>query len=118
MDDIRVFSEDILKTEKDADVTQFAFETINNFEEMKNHIKDFKAGKKDDRAGFASAYKQIYDSMGKTGDYQLLAAASTRADEEKLKKLKQAILQRNTDECFYDYQKINDVIMLNRLSES
>jgi hypothetical protein len=115
VDDIRIFSEEILKTEKDAEVTQFAFETISNFEEMKNHINSFKARKKDDRPGFESAYKQIYDSMGKTGDYQLLAEASSRDDETRLKKLKEVILQRNSDECFYEYQKINDVIMLNRL---
>lgn len=117
-DDIRIFSEDVLKTEKDEKVGQFAFETISNFEEMKNHISAFKAGKKDDRAGFEAVYKQIYDSMGKTGDYQRLAAASTGADEARLKKLKEVILQRNSDECFQDYQKINDVIMLNRLSGS
>lgn len=117
-DDIRTFSEDVLKTETDAKVTQFAFETISNFEEMKNHISAFKAGKKVDPAGFESAYREIYDSMGKSGDYQLLAAASTRADEARLKKLKEVILQRNSDECFHDYQKINDVIMLNRLSAS
>lgn len=115
VDDIRIFSEEILKTEKDAEVTQFAFETISNFEEMKNHINSFKASKKDDRPGFESAYKQIYDSLGKTGDYQLLAEASIRDDETRLKKLKEVILQRNSDECFYEYQKINDVIMLNRL---
>ncbi|MEW6290881.1 MAG: HEAT repeat domain-containing protein [Thermodesulfobacteriota bacterium] len=117
-DDIRIFSEDVLKTEKDEKVGQFAFETISNFEEMKNHISAFKAGKKDDRAGFEAAYRQIYDSMGKGGDYQRLAAASTRADEARLKKLKEVILQRNSNECFQDYQKINDVIMLNRLSGS
>lgn len=117
-DDIRVFSEEILKTEKDENVTQFAFETISDFEEMKNHITSFKAGKQDDRPGFASAYQQLYDSLGKTGDYQLLATASTRADEASLKKLKEVILQRNANDCFHDYQKINDVIMLNRLSQS
>jgi len=116
VDDIRIFSEDVLKTEKDAKVTQFAFETISNFEEMKQHVNAFKAGKKDDRAGFESAWRQIHDSLGKTGDYQLLAAASTRADEARLKKLKEVILQRNANDCFHDYQKINDVIMLNRLS--
>ncbi|MBU4262075.1 MAG: HEAT repeat domain-containing protein [Proteobacteria bacterium] len=118
VDDIRTFSEEILKTEKDEDVTQFAFETISNFEEMKKHIATFKASKKDDRPGFESAYKEIYDSLGKTGDYPLLAEASTRADEARLKKLKEVILQRNENDCFHDYQKINDVIMLNRLSKS
>jgi hypothetical protein len=118
VDDIRTFSEEILKTEKDENVTQFAFETISNFEEMKKHIASFKASKKDDRSGFESAYKEIYDSLGKTGDYQLLAEASTRADEARLKKLKEVILQRNENDCFHDYQKINDVIMLNRLSQS
>jgi len=117
-DDIRIFSEEVLKTEKDEKVTQFAFETISNFEEMKNHITAFKANKKDDRPGFESAYKEIYDSLGKTGDYQLLAEASTRADEARLQKLKEVILQKNENECFHDYQKVNDVIMLNRLSGS
>jgi HEAT repeat protein len=116
--DIRIFSEEVLQTEKDSKVVQFAVETIGNFEEMQNHIAAFKSSKKDDRALFAAEYREIYASLGKKGDYKLLAATSGKADEPQLKKLKEVILQRNTDECFYDYQKINDVIMLNRLIDA
>jgi hypothetical protein len=113
--EIRIFSEEVLQTEKDSEVVQFAVETIGNLEEMQNHIAAFKATKKDDRALFAAAYQQIYASLGREGDYKLLAATSSRADEPQLKRLKEVILQRNAEECFYDYQKINDVILLNKL---
>ncbi len=112
---MRIFSEGILKNEKDPDVAQFAIETLNNLEEMQNHIKTFGTKKKEDRAGFERAYKELYESMGTKGDYQQLATASTLADEPQLKQLRQVILQRSGKECFFDYQKINDVIMLNRL---
>jgi hypothetical protein len=113
--EIRIFSEEVLQTEKDSNVVRFAVETIGNLEEMQNHIAAFKATKKEDRSLFAAAYQQIYTSLGREGDYKLLAATSSRSDEPQLKKLREVILQRNAEECFYDYQKINDVILLNRL---
>jgi hypothetical protein len=114
----RTFSEEVLQTEKDSKVVQFAVETIGNIEEMGNHIAAFKAAKKNDRTLFTAAYERLSASLGRQGDYEVLAATSGRADEPRLKRLKELILQRNAEECFYDYQKINDVILLNRLSEA
>ena len=35
--------------------------------------------------------------------------------EPQLKALRERILQRDSDEAFYDYQKVNEVIMRNRM---
>lgn len=118
LEDIRAFSQEVLSKERDPGVVQFAKETVNSYEQMNDYVKSFKAKKMNDRAVFDSEYEKLYASLGKEGDYDRLGSASTKADEQKLKKLKEIILQRNSDECFYDYQKINDIITLNRLIDS
>jgi HEAT repeat protein len=115
LEDIKAFSQEVLNKERDDKVAQFAKETVNNYEQMSDYMKSFKSKKKNDRALFESEYKKIYSSFGKEGNYDDLGSTSTKADEEKLKRLKEIILQRNSDECFYDYQKVNNIIMLNRL---
>ena len=45
-----------------------------------------------------------------------LAASSAAEDEPKLKTLRERILQRNSDEAFIDYQRVNDAIIRNRLA--
>lgn len=114
LDDIKTFSQKVLIKETDETVIKFAKETINNHEQLKNIIKTFKSKRNDNRAIFNSEYTKIMSSLGKNGDYKNLKYSSAKADEKKLKRLKEIILQRNSDECFYDYQKINGIITLNR----
>lgn len=114
LEEINEFSQEVLKKERNDEVLKFAKETVNNREQMSNYLKTFEKEKKTDRNLFESEYRKIYSSFGKEGNYNILGSTSTKADEEKLKRLKEIILQRNSDECFYDYQKINNIIMLNR----
>jgi HEAT repeat protein len=115
LEDIKAFSQEVVRKERDDKVAQFANETVNNYEQMNDYLKSFKSKKKNDRSLFESEYKKIFSSFGKEGNYDNLGSTSTKADEEKPKRMKEIILQRNSDECFYDYQKINNIIMLNRL---
>lgn len=113
--DIQEFSKTVIDKETDENVTSFAKETITNFNKMVDHVEAFRTRKKVDSAAFETEYKKIRNSFGKKGDYEQLSLASSKSDEAKLKELRETILQRNPDECFYDYQKINNFKMLNRL---
>jgi hypothetical protein len=64
---------------------------------------------------FQHEYGRFFKSAGKKGDYKALASASTVEDEPKLKALRERILQRDSDEANYDYQKVNEIILMNRM---
>lgn len=113
--DVRAFFEQVAKTETNQRIVEFAQETMANLEKLDARAKSFRASKKDNRSLFESEYRQIYNSYGKTGNYDNLAATSTRSDEPRMKKLRETILQRNSEDCFFDYQRVNDIIMLNRI---
>ena len=114
LEDVRVFSEEVVQRDKNSAAGKFASETIENMEEMANHFKSFKAKKRDDRILFESEYKQLLDSYGNKGSFDNLEATSVKTDEAKLKKLRETILQRNSDECLYEYRKLNNIIIMNR----
>ena len=113
--DIQEFSKKVIEKETDENVASFAKETINNASKMANLVEAFRTEKKQDSAAFETEYHKIRNSLGKEGDYEQLSSTSSKSDEAKLKKLRETILRRNSDECFYDYQKINNIIILNRL---
>jgi hypothetical protein len=48
----------------------------------------------------------------------VLGNASTAADAPKLKALRERILQRDSDEAFYDFNKVNMIMFWNRLAEN
>lgn len=75
----------------------------------------FAKTKKPSAASFKLEYAAIFKAAGVKGDYEKLGACSTVQDEPRLKALRERILQRNSDEAFYDYQKVNEIIMLNRM---
>ena len=50
-------------------------------------------------------------------NYAWSRSTGTVQDEPQLKALRERILQRDSDEAFYDYQKVNSIIMRNRLME-
>jgi hypothetical protein len=56
----------------------------------------------------------LFKSLGKQGDYEALAAASTLADEPALQKLRERILQRDSDEACHDYKKVSEILWQNR----
>ncbi len=113
---VKEFSKKILEKEKEESVRKYARETIDHFDnKLKEDLEAFRRKKRISPAVFAGQYDRIYKSAGKQGFYEIISAASSWEDEPKLKKLRERVLQRNSDECFYDYEKINDIIMFNRL---
>jgi hypothetical protein len=115
LSDVYSFSQDVIKKETDENVKRFAQETIDNYDKMKKHVEEFREKQKENTTVFNSEYEIILNSFGKEGDYEKLSLSSSKSAEQRLKKLRETILQRNSDECFYDYQKINNIIMLNRM---
>jgi hypothetical protein len=115
LEDTRAFSQEVVSREKNADVLKYAEEIIGGHDLWKERVRAHKAGKIENRSIFDSEYKSLYVSLGNLGSYERLSSASTKDDEEKLKILKEVVLQRDSDECLYSYNKINLIIVLNRL---
>lgn len=112
LDEMKATFERIAAKEQDPDLRTFANEAIEMIEQSQ-----FTAGAENKRISaesFQQQYDELFNSAGKKGDYEILANSSSVNDEAKLKALRERILQRDSDEAFYDYQNINRMILLNR----
>ncbi len=109
------FYEQVIVQEKDEGLVKFARETIDNMGQMKTDLGTHAKKKQVSADAFQKDYIKLFRSVGKKGSYEALAVSSTVEDEPKLKALRERILQRDSDEAFYDYQKVNNIIMQNRL---
>jgi hypothetical protein len=103
--------------EKDPDLKRFAQETLDNMGQLQSSITSFKKEKQISRTAFDREYAALYKTAGKKGDYKILASSSSYENEKQLKTLRERILQRGSDEAFYDYDKVNDIISKNRLAK-
>jgi hypothetical protein len=110
------FFKQVAAKENNAELKKFAQETMDNIGRYQQMADEFKAKKKTDPQSFEKEYTAIYKSAGHEGDIEKLGACSTIQDENRLKKLREHILTGNSDECFNEYDKINTIIMLNRLA--
>ena len=115
---IKDFFENVVSKGKEKELVQFASETLKNLNGMEAAVNSFKKSKKVSETLFREQYESLYASTGKTGDYQALSVASKPEDEAKLKKLRERILQRDSDEAFVDYKKVNEIIIFNRLMKN
>jgi HEAT repeat protein len=115
---MKVFFEAVVAKENNAELKKFAGETVANVGRIKAKVVSEAVPKKGSPADFAQEYARLFKSAGHKGDYAVLAASSSAKDEPKLKALRERILQRNSDEAFYDYQKVNNIIIHNRFAES
>ena len=104
--------------EKDKDAVLFARETLDNMNEMRATTAALAQKKQPAAESFQREYVQLFKSAGKNGSYETLGMASTADDEPRLKSLRERILQRDSDEAFYDYQKVNDIIIRNRMMKA
>jgi len=109
------FFKEVAAKEQDEKLRQFAEEAVRNIVEIKKTVSDFKGKKSDNRTLFETEYKALYKSAGSEGNFENLGMYSRAEDEPRLKKLRERVLFRNSDECFYDYEKVNKIIILNRL---
>jgi HEAT repeat protein len=112
---IKTAFEQVAAKEKDPKLIKYAEETLGNIEGMKSQTASLKQKKQVSAEAFQREYAQLFRSAGRKGDYDALLYCSTVEDEPKLKSLRERILQRDSDEAFYDYQKINGVIVRNRM---
>jgi hypothetical protein len=112
------FMEKVISKTDDKDSKIFAEETVQLLKNRPALIKEIKAAKKISPEKFETQYDIIWDSYGHEGDYEILFSASTFDDEPALKKLRQRILLRNSDEAFYDYDKVKNIIRFNRILNS
>jgi HEAT repeat protein len=111
---LKAVLEKVITEVKDTDLVKFARESVDMID--KSTFTAPLKTKKVSAASFQREYAQLFKSAGKKGDYKALANSSSMKDEPKLKALRERILQRNSDEAFYDYQKVSEIIMLNRLA--
>lgn len=109
------FMKDVKSKSKDKDAKRFAEETMKLLDDMSEQMGSIKGMKDVSPEKFQKAYQEIWDSFGHDGDYQTLMLSSSQDDEPALKTLRERILQRNSDESFDDYVKVNEVISLNRV---
>ncbi|UCG61675.1 MAG: hypothetical protein JSV52_15420 [Candidatus Zixiibacteriota bacterium] len=108
------FFREVIEKEKKEIVKAFAEASLNGLD-MITEIADSSGSMKDiSQEVFQTQYDLLYESAGKDGDYELLAQASAVTDEPELKKLRERILQRSSDESFYDYEAVNSIIWINR----
>lgn len=114
---LKTVFEQIVAKEKDDRLVAFARETLGNLDNMKAAIASFAEKKQISAVSFQKEYELLFKSGGKNGSYETLAVSSSVKDEARLKALRERILQRDSDEAFYDYQKVNDIIMQNRLAK-
>ena len=105
----------VVAKEKDSTLVQYARETLGYMKQMTADTTSFAQKKHPSAESFKLEYSNIFKSAGKRGDYAILGISSTAQDEPQLKVLRERILQRDSDEAFYDYQKVNEVIMRNRM---
>lgn len=107
--------EQIAAVEKDQNLLNYARSTLANIGLMEAALAAYAKKKQCSQFLFQCAYEQLFKSAGQNGNYELLAIYSAAKDVPMLKKLREKILTRNSDEAFADFQKVNDIIMRDRM---
>jgi hypothetical protein len=108
------FLKEVVAKDKDKKMVEAAENALKSFPKAKAKFVSEKKKKKPSAEKFQRECADLYKSFGKDGSYGVLDMSSTLADEPALKKLRERILQRDSDEAFYDYGKVNKTIWLNR----
>lgn len=112
------FYTEIAATEKDSAVSACIREAISVIESLPKDLASYQAKKKVDSVTFEKEFAKLDTSSGMEGDFNTLGQCSSVEDEPKLKTLREHILRRSSDEAFYDYEKVNSMILFNRLLAS
>ena len=112
----KAFFEQVKIKGNNQSVIKFASETLASIDQIKTAVTEFVGKKKVSKSEFDREYSRLYKSAGHEGDYDVLATSSSLEDEPRLKKLRECILLRDSDESFYDYKKVNNIIVFNRFA--
>jgi len=115
---VKKFSEEVLAKERVELLKNAAQETLDSLPDLQNDIDSFVEAKQISARDFQQECEKLYESAGLEGDYEILERASSPQDEEALKQLRERILLRESDEAFYDYEKISEIIRMNRFMKS
>lgn len=113
-DRMKSFVERVISKDKSKPVLEYARGTLKMLTRLKANSTGAAWKTTPSPAVFQAEYEQLYRSAGKRGDYKALFSASTVQDEQRLKTLRERVLQRDSDEAFDDFQKINEIIISNR----
>lgn len=113
--DLVPFVTNIAANDKDERIRSFAQGALAALSKLDEQLRTFTDHKKNDAAEFRTEYDQLYKSCGKDGTISMLGIYAQPSDIPKLKDLRRRILRRNSDECFYDYEEVNHIILFNRL---
>lgn len=122
LDQMKMVFEQVGAKEKNDDLLTFVRKTLATMDEMKAEAlasvqsKTVPAYDFMREHPFTREYAKLFKSAGKDGDYEILAVYSSAGDEARLKALRERMLQRDSDEAFDDYQKVNGLIIRNRLA--
>ena len=107
--------EQIAADEKDENLLNYARVTLSNIGLIESRLAEYAKKKQNSAFLFERDYDELFKSEGRNGNYELLAIFSTAKDEPKLKKLREKILTQDSEATFNNFQKVNDIIMRNRM---
>lgn len=108
----------ITEIEQNDELKKYAQEVIDLIPQYRKGFEDFEELQEDDKKSFDDEYNLLFNSAGKEGDWETLGIFSKYEFEPELIELREKVLLRNSDECFYDYQKINRIITYNRIKKN
>lgn len=111
----KTFFDRVNRESQNPAAVKFAGETLASIDRIRTSVNEFIRKKSISKPDFDREYAKLFKSAGREGDYDVLNRASSIEDETSLKRLREHILVRNSDESFYDYKKINNIIAFNRL---
>lgn len=111
----KTFFDRVNRESQNPAAVKFAGETLASIDRIRTSVNEFIRKKSISKTDFDREYAKLFKSAGHEGDYDVLNRASSIEDETNLKRLREHILIRNSDESFYDYKKINNIIAFNRL---
>ena len=113
--ELKSFCEKVAAKEKDQSLATLARRIADATGKTRASVDSAIKGKHASKDVFQQEYDKLFKSLGKKGSYETLGKSSTANDEPVLKALRERILQRDSDEAFYDYRKVNEIILQNRM---
>lgn len=113
----KAFFEMVAAEEKDPKIAEECRNVATTYAAVAAELDAFSAKKGGAPGDFEIARQKLYRSAGQVGDYGALARTSRLSDEPKLKRLRERILKRNSEEALGDYRDVTRIIVFNRWSE-
>ena len=107
------FLEEVVTKEQVGPVKQFAERVLGQIPRIQKRMEDQAGERQPDAEVFRQEYRILYRSAGRKGDIERLGKASSPENEDELKRLRERVLTRGSDECFREYKRISLIIGTN-----